>query len=56
MTRKKPVTATKEETVQQPLSRKDFINSVVKKRQKNKFLMKNHPVLLTRHPRKIYVS
>jgi phosphate starvation-inducible PhoH-like protein len=38
MTRKKPVTATKEETAQQPLSRKDFINSVVKKRQKNKFL------------------
>ena len=38
MTRKKPVTATKEETTQQPLSRKDFINSVVKKRQKNKFL------------------
>jgi phosphate starvation-inducible PhoH-like protein len=38
MTRKKPVTTTKEETAQQPLSRKDFINSVVKKRQKNKFL------------------
>ena len=26
------------EDVAQPLSRKDFINSVVKKRQKNKFL------------------
>jgi len=38
MTRKKPITATKEETVQQPFSRKEFINSVVKKRQKNKFL------------------
>ena len=38
MTRKKPVTTVKEETVQQPFSRKEFINSVVKKRQKNKFL------------------
>ena len=38
MTRKKPITTTKEETVQQPFSRKEFINSVVKKRQKNKFL------------------
>jgi phosphate starvation-inducible protein PhoH len=39
MTRKKPVAVTKEEqTTTQPFSKKELINSVVKKRQKNKFL------------------
>lgn len=37
MTRKKPPIQ-KDETVQQPFSRKDFINTIIKKKQKNKFL------------------
>ena len=40
MTRKKPVTQ-KEETTTQPFSKKDFINSVIKKKQKSKFLSDN---------------
>jgi phosphate starvation-inducible PhoH-like protein len=36
MTRKKPTQS--EETESKPFSRKDFINSVIKKKQKNKFL------------------
>jgi phosphate starvation-inducible PhoH-like protein len=39
MTRKKPVTTGKEETTtQQPFSKKDYINAVIKKKQRNKFL------------------
>ena len=37
MTKKKPITQ-KEESITQPFSKKDFINSIIKKRQKNKFL------------------
>jgi phosphate starvation-inducible PhoH-like protein len=37
MTRKKPQTQV-EETESKPFSKKDFINSIVKKKQKNKFL------------------
>jgi phosphate starvation-inducible PhoH-like protein len=40
MTRKKPVIQ-KEETTTQPFSKKDFINSVIKKKQKSKFLSDN---------------
>jgi phosphate starvation-inducible PhoH-like protein len=40
MTRKKPVTQ-KEEPSSQPFSKKDFINSVIKKKQKSKFLSDN---------------
>jgi phosphate starvation-inducible PhoH-like protein len=40
MTRKKPVTQ-KEESTTQPFSKKDFINSVIKKKQKSKFLSDN---------------
>jgi phosphate starvation-inducible PhoH-like protein len=40
MTRKKPATQ-KEETTTQPFSKKDFINSVIKKKQKSKFLSDN---------------
>jgi phosphate starvation-inducible PhoH-like protein len=40
MTRKKPVTQ-KEEPTSQPFSKKDFINSVIKKKQKSKFLSDN---------------
>ena len=40
MTRKKPQTQT-EETESKPFSKKDFINSVIKKKQKNKFLTEN---------------
>ena len=36
---------TSEETTQ-PISKKDFINSVIKKRQKNKFLTENSCQLL----------
>jgi phosphate starvation-inducible PhoH-like protein len=38
MTRKKPQTSNTEETDSKPFSKKDFINSVIKKKQKNKFL------------------
>jgi len=40
MTRKKPQTQT-EEQESKPFSRKDFINSVIKKKVKNKFLTEN---------------
>jgi phosphate starvation-inducible PhoH-like protein len=38
MTRKKPLSNKEENTTTQPLSKKDFINSVIKRRQRNKFL------------------
>jgi phosphate starvation-inducible PhoH-like protein len=38
MTRKKPQTSNTEENDSKPFSKKDFINSVIKKKQKNKFL------------------
>lgn len=43
MTRRKPsqTTTTEETTVNKNLTKKDFINSVVKKKQKNKFLSDN---------------
>jgi phosphate starvation-inducible PhoH-like protein len=44
MTRRKPsqtTTTTEETTVSKNLTKKDFINSVVKKKQKNKFLSDN---------------
>jgi phosphate starvation-inducible PhoH-like protein len=40
MTRKKPI-AVKEEPSSQPFTKKDFINSVIKKKQKSKFLSDN---------------
>ncbi len=39
-TRKKP-SQTNEQVESKPFSRKDFINSVIKKKQKNKFLSTN---------------
>lgn len=42
MTRKRPVAPSKEEPQNSvPVSKKDFINTVIKKRQKNKFLTEN---------------
>jgi phosphate starvation-inducible PhoH-like protein len=38
MTRKKPIQPQTEDTESKPFSKKDFINSVIKKKQKNKFL------------------
>jgi len=41
MTRKKPITQKEEPSTTQPFSKKDFINSVIKKKQKSKFLSDN---------------
>ena len=38
MATRKKITQTTEETTNPLVSRKDFINSVIKKKQKNKFL------------------
>ena len=38
MTRKKPIQPQTEDHESKPFSKKDFINSIVKKKQKNKFL------------------
>lgn len=44
MTRKKPITQKEDPSTTQPFSKKDFINSVIKKRQKNKFLTESQKV------------
>jgi phosphate starvation-inducible PhoH-like protein len=41
MTRKKPVQPMNEDQESKPFSKKEFINSVIKKKQKNKFLSPN---------------
>lgn len=41
MTKRKPTQSQTEETESKPFSRKDFINSVIKKKVKNKFLTPN---------------
>jgi phosphate starvation-inducible PhoH-like protein len=41
MTRKKPIVQKEEPSTTQPFSKKDFINSVIKKKQKSKFLSDN---------------
>ena len=41
MTRRKPVQPQNEDQESKPFSKKEFINSVIKKRQKNKFLSPN---------------
>ena len=41
MTRKKPITQKEESPTTQPFSKKDLINSVIKKKQKSKFLSDN---------------
>jgi phosphate starvation-inducible protein PhoH len=41
MTRRKPIQPQNEEQESKPFSKKDFINSVIKKKQKSKFLSDN---------------
>ena len=41
MTRKKPIQTQNDDQESKPFSKKDFINSIIKKKQKNKFLTEN---------------